>query len=184
MSLTDNILKTVSKNTDDRDSRSNRIKARAGLILNIFAALLAFNTYIGGHLNSVITNNTIQANDIWVFYQGKSAKQTAYELARDTTHDPALKQRYAQEIKRYESDPATGEGKRELYAQAKRLEAERDLAKKKSPWISYAGTAFQLSIVILSTSILSASFLLFYTSFGVAGIGILLMTQGIWLWMH
>ena len=184
MSLTDNILKTVSKNTDDRDTRANRIKARAGLILNIFAALLAFNTYISGHLNSTITNNTIQANDIWVFYQGKSSKQTAYELARDATRDPVLKQRYTQEIARYESDPATGEGKRELYARAKRLESERDHAQLQTPWISYAGTAFQLSIVILSTSILSASFLLFYTSFGVAGVGILLMTQGIWLWMH
>jgi hypothetical protein len=61
------------------------------------------------------------------------------------------------------------------------LEAERDAAKKKSPWISYASTAYQLSIVVLSASILSVSMYLFWGSFAVAGIGLLLMIQGLFL---
>jgi hypothetical protein len=68
-------------------------------------------------------------------------------------------------------------------ARAKKLEADRDHAKQKSPWTSYASTAFQLSIVLLSASILAVSMALFWGSFVVAGLGTLLMSQGIWLWI-
>ena len=67
-------------------------------------------------------------------------------------------------------------------AKAKKLEAERDLAKKQSPWIGYASTLYQLSIVVLSASILAVSMSMFWGSFFVAGIGLLLSSQGIWLW--
>jgi hypothetical protein len=70
-----------------------------------------------------------------------------------------------------------------LFASAKKLEAERDVAKKKTPWIAYASTAYQLAIVVLSTSILSASVYLFYGSFVFAITGLLLMLQGIFLWI-
>ena len=68
-----------------------------------------------------------------------------------------------------------------MFAKAKALEEERDYAKKKSPWIGYAGTAYQLSIVLLSASILSVSMALFWSSFGVAAVGIMLMLQGLFL---
>ena len=68
-----------------------------------------------------------------------------------------------------------------MFEKAKKLESERDEAKKKSPWISYASTAYQLSIVVLSASILSVSMYLFWGSFVVAGIGLLLMIQGLFL---
>ena len=188
-SLVDNILKLIYKQpkeapTGSRSEREAKIKDKAGLVINVFAALLAFNTYISGSLSSTVMNNTIRANDIWNFYQAKSIKQTQYEIAsQQIGFDPDLTKKYQETIARYESDPATGEGKRELFAAAKKLEAERDLAKKRSPWISYASTAYQLSIVLLSASILSVSMALFWSSFGVAFVGIVLMTQGLWLWL-
>jgi len=57
------------------------------------------------------------------------------------------------------------------------------LAKKKSPWIGYASTAYQLAIVLLSASILAVRMELFWSSFLVAGIGVILMSQGLWLWL-
>ena len=71
---------------------------------------------------------------------------------------------------------------KELFAKAKALEEERDYAKKRSPWISYASTAYQMAIVLLSASILAVNMLLFWSSFGVAAVGLLLMSQGIWMW--
>jgi hypothetical protein len=85
-------------------------------------------------------------------------------------------------IDRYESDPASGEGKKELMEKARVLEAERDEAKKRSPWIGYASTMYQLSIVVLSASILAVSMGMFWGSFFVAGLGILLSAQGLFLW--
>jgi hypothetical protein len=187
--LVNNILKTVRKSKEsgtESDERGDKIRSRAGMIINVFAALLAFNTYVAGSLNSTILNNTIKANDIWSFYQAKSIKQSMAEYAREDAQRLGKTDRVTEltaRIDRYESEPATNEGKQELFVQAKKLEAERDVAKKKSPWIGYASTAYQLSIVLLSTSILTVSVALFWGSFVMAGIGIVLMTQGLWLWM-
>ena len=187
--LVNNILKTVRKSkegTTESEEQGDKIRSRAGMIINVFAALLAFNTYVAGSLNSTILNNTIKANDVWSFYQAKSIKQSMAEYAREDAQRLDDKPRVTEltaRIDRYESEPATNEGKRELFVQAKQLEAERDVAKKKSPWIGYASTAYQLSIVLLSTSILTVSVALFWGSFVMAGVGIVLMTQGLWLWL-
>ena len=65
---------------------------------------------------------------------------------------------------------------------AKAMEAERDEAKKRSPWIGYASTAYQLAIVLLSASILAVSMPMFWASFAVAGVGIILSLNGLFLW--
>jgi len=195
MSLLDTALNLVTKKARDpnapkpvagsRSEREAKIKDKAGLVINVFALLLAVNTYIGSGLSSTVMNNTIKANDIWNFYQAKAIKQTIAEGRLEdaqTRGDSAKVERLQAKIDRYESDPATGEGKKELFARAKALEAERDAAKKRSPWISYASTAYQLSIVLLSASILAVSMAMFWASFGVAGLGLVLMSQGIWLW--
>lgn len=195
MALLDSMLNLVNKKAKDvdaprpapgsRSEREARIKDKAGMVINLFALLLAVNTYFGSGFSSTIMNNTIKANDIWNFYQAKSIKQTQYELAAAQIEDknPRLAQKFKDKAESYNSDPVTGEGKRELFAQAKALEAERDLAKKKSPWISYASTAYQMAIVLLSASILAVNMLLFWSSFGVAAVGVLLMSQGLFLWM-
>jgi hypothetical protein len=87
----------------------------------------------------------------------------------------------SKKIARYESDPVTGEGKKELMEKARKLEEERDEAKKRSPWIGYASTMYQLSIVVLSASILAVSMAMFWGSFFVAGLGMLLSAQGVFL---
>jgi hypothetical protein len=189
MSLLDTALNLVTKKAKDPDapkpapgSRSEReakIKDKAGLVINIFALLLAVNTYLGGGLSSTIMNNTIKANDIWNFYQAKSIKQTEYTLASEQTTDPVKAKKWSEKAASYEEGP---EGKAALFAKAKQLEEERDHAKKKSPWISYASTAYQLSIVLLSASILAVNMAMFWSSFGVAAIGLILMSQGLFLW--
>ncbi len=191
MSMVDSALKMVTKDpkgssTPSRSEKEAKIKDKAGLVINIFAALLAFNAWYGGSLSSTILNNTIKANDIWSFYQAKSIKQTMAEYALDDAiriDDKKRSEELKARIDRYESEPTTQEGKKELYAIAKSLEADRDLAKKKNPWIGYASTAYQLSIVLLSASILAVSMPLFWASFSVASLGVILMTQGIWLWI-
>jgi hypothetical protein len=187
MALIDSVMNMVTKQPKDallpsasRSEREAKIKSKAGLVINIFAALLAFNVWYGGGLSSTIMNNTIKANDLWNFYQAKSVKQTNYELAAQLTNDPAKATKFIAKAKTYDQGD---EGKPALFEKAKSLEAERDYAKKKSPWIGYAGTAYQLSIVLLSASILAVSMMLFWSSFAVAGLGFLLMSQGIWLWL-
>ena len=196
MALIDSVLKLVNKTPKDPDapkppvgSRSEReakLKDRAGMVISVFALLLAVNSWYGGTLSSKTLNNTISANNVWAFYQAKSIKQTLAEQSLDDAtirKDTAKMAALQAKIDRYESDPKSGEGKKELMEKARVLEAERDEAKKRSPWIGYASTMYQLSIVVLSASILAVSVAMFWGSFFVAGLGMLLSAQGLWLLM-
>ena len=169
-----------------RSEREAIIKDKAGFVISIFALFLAFNTYIGNGLSGLILTNTIKANDTWSFYQAKSIKQTMNETAADEAEsrgDMKKAEKYRATAERYESEPSTGEGKKELMTRALKLEAERDYAKKQGPWISLAGSTMQLAIVLISASIIAVSGLMFWGSFGVMAIGLILMTEGLWLWI-
>lgn len=187
--LTETVLKVFTKESKNdgaptsRSEREAKIKDKAGLVINIFALLLAVNSWYGGKLSSTVLNNTIAANDTWSFYQAKAIKQTQYEIAAQETTNPKLRDKWMEKALSYESEPETGEGKKELYEKATKLETDRNQAKLRSPWIGYAGTAFQLAIVILSASILAVSMRLFWVSIGVSIVGIVLASQGVLLWI-
>lgn len=196
MALIDSVLNLINKQPKDPDapkppvgSRSEReakLKDKAGMVISVFALLLAVNSWYGGTLSSKTLNNTISSNNIWAFYQAKSIKQTLAEQSLDDAiyrKDTAKAEKLQAKIDRYESDPKTGEGKKELMEKARALEAERDEAKKRSPWIGYASTMYQLSIVVLSASILAVSMPMFWGSFFVAGLGMLLSAQGVFLFL-
>ena len=158
-----------------RSEREARIKDKAGLVINVFALLLAVNSWYGGKLSSTVLNNTIAANNQWSWYQAKNVRGVLYETA-SLTATGDVKRQLQDEKARMDAD------KKEIMEKAKKLEAERDEAKVRSPWIGYANTAYQLAIVLLSASILAVSMPLFYASFGVAAVGILLSAQGLYLW--
>jgi len=164
-----------------RSEREALVKDKAGWVITVLAALLAVNTLLSGSNSSKILNNTIEANNTWAFYQAKSIKQTLAEMALDDAKDPKKVETLKAKINRYESEPATGEGKKELMAKARKLEEERADARQRSPYYTYAGSIFQISIVLLTASILAVSMPLFWGSIVVGGFGALLMSQAIWL---
>jgi len=186
MSVVDSVLKLITKTPKDPDapkppvgSRSEReakLKDKAGMVISIFALLLAVNAWYGGKLSSIVLNNTLGANNTWAQYQAKAGRGVTYEIAAKTTADPKLKAEFQAEKERMDVD------KKELAVKAKELEAVREEAKKSSPWIGYASTAYQLAIVVLSASILAVSVAMFWGSFFVAGVGILLSLNGLYLW--
>jgi len=195
MALIDSVLNLITKQPKDpnapkppvgsRSEREAKLKDKAGMVISIFALLLAVNSWYGGTLSSKVLNNTIASNNVWAFYQAKSIKQTLAEQSLDDATYRKETDKMAKlqaKIDRYESDPKTGEGKKELMEKARKLEEERDEARKRSPWIGYASTLYQLSIVVLSASILAVSMSMFWGSFFVAGLGLLLSAQGVFLW--
>jgi len=193
MALTDSVLNLLNKKPKDADlqadplrpAREAKMKDRAGMVISVFALILAVNAWYGNRLSSAVLNDTIAANDVWSFYEAKSIKQMLAEQSLDDAivrKDTDKIAKLEAKIARYESDPKTGEGKVELMAKAEAIEAERDHAKKQSPWIGFASTLYQLSIVVLSASILAVSMSMFWGSFFVAGLGLLLSAQGVFLW--
>lgn len=165
-----------------RSEREAAIKDKAGLVIVIMALFMAITTYFSNSYSGAVLKNTLKATDTYAFYQAKSIKQSIAEGQLEDARDPKRRAELQAKIERYESDPVKKEGKRELLEKAQGYEAARDEASRHSPWLTFASMAFQLAIVLLSASILAVNNKMYKISEVVAVIGVLLLSQGIWLW--
>ena len=160
-----------------RSEREARIKDKAGFVIVVLAALLAINTMIGGQNSSKIMNNTIAANNQWAWYQAKNVRQVLYETAAVESKIPSNREKFEAEAKRMADD------KKEIMEKAKALEAEREVARKKSPWFTWGGSVLQIGIVLLTASILAVSMPMFWISVVVGSVGSILVSQPLWMWL-
>ena len=168
-----------------RSEREAQIKDKAGLVIVIMALFMAVTTYFANQHSGAALKNMLKATDTYAFFQSKSIKQAIAEGQRDdyvARGDKVKAEALQKKIDRYESDPEKGEGKKELLAKAQAYEKARDDASKHSPWLTFASMAFQLAIVLLSASIIAVNNTMYKVSEVVAVIGVLLLSQGIWLW--
>ena len=176
---------TVQPKPLTRSEREAQIKDKAGLVIVVMALFMAVTTYFANSHSGAVMKNMLKATDTYAFYQSKSIKQAIAEGQLEEAQKNNNKERVAKleaKIARYESEPATGEGKRELLARAQAFEKARDDAARHSPWLTFASMAFQLAIVLLSASIIAVNNTMYKVSEVVAVIGIVLLSQGIWLW--
>jgi Domain of unknown function (DUF4337) len=171
-----------------------------GIYLGIIAMLLAITALGGSNATKTMLSANIQASDVYGFYQARNIRQTAYQIAAEQLEaelvaQPAmpdaartkieqLAKRYRERVDRYESDPSTGEGKKELLAKAKEFEAKRDHAAERDPNFDFAEALFQIAIVLGSVSIVAASRSLVKLSGVLAIAGSLLMINGYFLFVH
>jgi hypothetical protein len=168
-----------------RSEREALIKDKAGLVIVVMAFCLAITTYYASSFSGAVLKNTLKATDTYAFFQSKSIKQAIAEGQRDdyvARGDKAKAEKLDAKIARYESEPDKGEGKKELLAKAQSYEKARDDASKHTPWLTFASMAFQLAIVLLSASILAVNNRMYKGSLYVAVAGMILLSQGIWLW--
>jgi hypothetical protein len=139
------------------------MKSRGAITISIFALMLAIFSLISNGNSSKILSTTLSITDTWSFYQAKSIKLNIYELKTD----PELK-----ELARYESE------KKEIMNEARKLETDRDEAKKRSPWYSMSITFLQIAMVLSSTSILAVSMGLLWASIGCSVFASILFANG------
>ena len=178
----------------DQEKTENRFKQKAAVAIAVFAALLAITGLGGQNATKEALNSNIQASNDWNFFQAKNQRQTAYALAADEFDlgwmaDPAMPpeakaalkakaEAYRKTVTRYESEPETGEGKKELIARAKQNEAKRDHALKQDPYFDYAEALLQIAIVLISVSIVSEVVWLSLFGGAIGILGTLLMING------
>jgi len=144
--------------TASRSEREAYVKQWAAITISIFALLLAVNGMFGGSNSGRVLSKTIESNNLWAWYQAKNVRAVIYETAGK--EDRAVLQRADME---------------EISKKAKAAEADRDAAKNRSPWFSYAGMALQLSIVLSSAAILAVMMPLLYGSVVVGAVGLSFM---------
>ena len=181
----------------DKDRESDTFKQRAAVVIAFCAMVLAICGLGGSNAGKEAVNNNVLASNFFSFYQAKNARQIALELAADEIelgwlNDPALpdaaKQAmraklaaYKATIARYESEPSTNEGKKELMARARDHEKKRDHALKQDPYFDYAEALLQIAIVLISVSIISSVGWLAFLGGAVGAAGVLLTVNGFYL---
>ena len=181
----------------EKDRERDLFKQRAAVAIAVFAMVLAICGLGGSNAGKEAVNNNVLASNFFNFYQAKNMRQTAFILAADEIElerltDPAVPEAtkqalqkklddYKATIARYESDPATNEGKKELLVRAKEHEELRDHALKQDPYFDYAEALLQIAIVLISVSIIASLPWLAFFGGTVGLIGILLTINGFWL---
>lgn len=181
----------------DKDREGDRFKQRAAVMIAVFAMVLAVCGLGGSNAGKEATNNNIQASNFYNFFQAKNMRQTALILAADEAelvwlNDPSLSEsarqairakleRYKQTIVRYDSEPDTREGKKELMERAKEHERLRDHALKQDPYFDYAEALLQIAIVLISVAIISNLVWLAFFGGAIGLVGALLTLNGFYL---
>lgn len=170
-----------------------RLKNRGAMIVSFFALLLALFSITSNGNSGAMLNATLSLNDTWAFFQAKSVKQSIAQASLDAvtrefrradlspaerTALLAQQTEYHNTIDRYESDPKSNEGKKQLVQRAESLEAQRDLMKRKGFYFSLGTGLIQVGMVLCSAGMLSGRKELLQMALLAGSIGSLLFANG------
>jgi hypothetical protein len=166
----------------------SQTRLRIGLLIAGLAALLALMETGGKSAQTEAMNANLQASNLWAFFQAKTARMTTIRTAAEAVGvtllsdaPPATKEAIQKQIDawnataaRYESEPQTGEGRKELNERALEAEAERDHKLAAYHLFELGSAASQLAIVLASAAIITGMMFLVYVAgtLGIVGAGL------------
>jgi hypothetical protein len=157
---------------------------KIALVIAVLALFLAFSETLGKGAQTAALSENIKASDLWAFFQAKTIRQTVLRTAAeseaiglaaitDTAAKAAMEKQidtWKKTIDRYESEPSTNEGRKELTKRAQETEHQRDTNLAKYENYELASAAFQIGIVLASASVITSMLALVY---GAAGLGVI-----------
>ena len=186
----------IERLSEDKEQRNKWI----GVFIGVLAVLLAICNVGGANATKDATHANIAASDTWAFYQAKNIRRNSTNLAVNELElllaaQPGMpeeaKKKFEDKIKEYRaeaqrltSDPAKGEGVQELFARAKALESDRDIALRRDPYFDWSQAMLQIAIVLASVHLIIGNLWLLGLSGGLGALGVLLMLNGFTLVMR
>jgi hypothetical protein len=170
----------------------DNINKKVALLIGVMALFLAFSETLGKSAQTGAISYTIEAANLWAFFQAKNIRRTvvltaAEEMTVNAQAAPdAVKASIAKQVDswqktaaRYRSEPETGEGTTELAERAKAMEKKRDTAMAKYHHYEVASAAFQIAIVLASATVITGMIVLTWIALGLGGIGLLFTAIGL-----
>ena len=161
------------------------------LLIAALAALLAVVQTIGDNAAQDALKFNIDASNLWSFYQAKTIRQTTVRTVAEMLEveldavAPERKDVLGKRIQawrataaRYESEPETNEGRKELIARAKAAEEARDRALATDNMYDIASAALQLAIVLASASVVVGVAWLAWAAGGLGALGLAFAVLG------
>ena len=157
---------------------------RVALLIAALALALALTEVAGDDAKTEAQMRNVESANLWAFFQARTIRQTvlgaeADRATFDATQiaDPAARatleqqvQRWRGTITRWESEPETGDGRRELMERARAAEAVRDQAMHEDGRYDTAAALLQVGIVLASAGIITGTAALAWVA-GALGLG-------------
>jgi hypothetical protein len=165
---------------------SNPAHRKVALLIAILALVLALSETLAKGAQTTALSANIEASNLWSFFQAKTVRMTTVRTAAEAaeidllqgssaSRQEALNKRIADwkhNAARYDSEPETQEGRKELSARAKLAEARRDRTLAAYQHYEIASAAVQIAIVLASASIITGATVLVWCSSGLGLIGL------------
>jgi hypothetical protein len=167
---------------------------KIALLISVLALFLAFSETLGKSAQTSAITYNVTANDLWAFFQAKTIRMTVLntaseqlQLETDRATDPDLKAKLAKTVDtwkklvaRYDDEPSSKEGRKQLSERAKEAEHKRELAMARYHHYEFASAVFQIGIVLASAEVITGMTALGWLS-GLLGVAGLVFT-GIGFW--
>ncbi len=162
---------------------------RIALLIAILALMLSLAEIGGKQAENEAVAKNIEASNLWSFFQAKTIRSTTLRTAADAMEvdlaaatEAGSKDRMQKRIDgwkgtiaRYDSEPETNEGRKELMVRAKAAEQKRDDYKARNENFEIASGLLQIGIVVASASIITAVSALGFVGGGLGGIALVFM---------
>jgi hypothetical protein len=165
---------------------------KVALLISILALALAFSETLGKGAQTAALTHNIEAANLWNFFQAKTIRSTILRTAAEALEvqapqatraesGEAMQKRAADwkaTVARYDSEPETQEGRKELVARAKAAEGRRDHSLAAYHNYELASAAMQIAIVLASAEIITGVALLIWIAGGLGLAGIVFCALG------
>lgn len=156
------------------------------LLVAVLALFLAFAATGAKSTQTTAITEYLNTETLWTLYQEKRVRRALVEAMIDMvkarpipgsnpTTEAAKSARlegWRKEIAQFESDPQTGQGRKELEGGARAAEARRKIATAKYHHFEVAAAAFEIGIVLASASIVVGLALLAWIAGGLGILGL------------
>lgn len=165
---------------------------KIALLIAILALVLAFSETLGKGAQTNGLSYNIEASNLWAFFQAKTIRMTNVQTAAGVLEaqlpqasnqqaKDAMEKRigdWKQAAARYDSEPDTQEGRKELAGRAKAAEAKRDRSIAAYHHYEVASAAVQIAIVLASATIITGMNALSWLAGGLGVLGIVFCAIG------
>jgi len=163
---------------------------KIAVLIAILAAFLAIAETGAKSAQTEVLTEHVEATNMWTFFQAKTMRQTLVRTAAEELEaqykdagnmPPAVKtqvDKWRETAQRYDTEPSTNEGRKELMARAKAYEAKRETARAAYHNFEFGSAAFQLAIVLASAAAVTSVMVLAFVAGGLGLIGAVLTVAG------
>ncbi|MBN9445916.1 MAG: DUF4337 family protein [Bosea sp.] len=186
-------MAAATQDVTEESATGSRVNKRTALLIAILALMLAFAEIGGKNAEQDALARNIEASNLWAFFQAKTIRGTTLRTAAEAmevelagTTEPATRERlqnridgWKATIARYDTEPETQEGRKELIARAKAAEARRDISSARNDKYDIVSGLLQIAIVISSAAIITGVAMLAWTggALGLLGLGLMVLAE-------